>query len=320
LLTFNDNAFYVGCDLSRSKIVRIGLVSLSDEVSNVHVVEYESSSPTPEAIADLIAGCVEDLAHQRGHAHILGLGVGVPGVTDVGAGLVRWAPTLSWREVPFAGCLSARLDMPVIVDNDVNLALIGEANQGAARRAQHAMFIALSDGVGGAVLIDRRLYRGRGEAGEVGYLLTDTFLPHDDFRSFGSTERQIFELLAEECRRAGIGIDGLEWQTATLASLLVADDGTLRLTQETRTALINMIAAVLASTTALLDPEVVVLAGWIENLGGDLLLELGTNLQRLVPTTPTLRFSELGPIATIVGGAFSVRSASTESTHIIGVI
>jgi glucokinase len=318
LLVFNENAFYIGCDLSISKTVRIGLVSANDKVSDVQALKYEVSSPKAEYIADLIAGYVHELTHQRSHVRLLGLGVGAPGVTDIEAGLVRWAPTLGWREVPFTDLLSARLDIPVIVDNDVNLALIGEVNQGAARRAQHAIFVAFSDGVGGAVLMDGRLYRGRGEAGEVGYMVTDTFGPRDDLRSFGSTERRIFRLLANECTRVGISTDGLEWQTATVANLLVANDGNLRLTQDTRAALIDTIAAALASMTALLNPEVVVLAGWIEHLGYELLLELETKLQRLVPTTPTLRFSELGLTATIVGSAISIRHASTESTHIMG--
>lgn len=318
LLTSNENAFYVGCDLPTNNTVRIGLVSASDKVSGVQTLKYEGSLPEPEDIADLIAGYVDDVTRKCSHVRLLGLGVGVPGVTDIAAGVVRWAPILGWREVPFADCLSTRLDIPVLVDNDVNLALIGEVNQGAARQAQHAMFMAFRDGVGGALLMDGRLYRGRGEAGEVGYMVTDTFGPQDNLQSFGSTERRIFRLLANECRRAGISADGLEWKTATLASLLVTDDGTLRLSQDTHAVLIDTITAALASVTALLDPEVVVLTGWIEDLGSELLLDLETKLQRLVPTIPTLRFSELGPIAAIAGSAFRVRCASTKSTHIMG--
>ena len=73
--------------------------------------------------------------------------MGAPGATDVATGIVQWAPNLGWRDVHLAELVSRRLDIPTVVDNDVNLALVGEVNQGVAAQAEHAVLISFRDGV-----------------------------------------------------------------------------------------------------------------------------------------------------------------------------
>lgn len=316
-LAFSEQAFEVGCDLSTSNILQVGVMSLHHELLDAESIPYEDAHPDPLSIVEFVADYVGRQSESRG-GKARAVGVGAPGVTDVESGRIRWAPALGWRDVELATLLRERLGMPVVVDNDVNLALIGEVNRGAARQARNAVFMSFRDGVGGAVLIDGRLYRGRGGAGEVGYLVTG---PHrdGDFRPFGFTEQRFFDLLAAECVARGIDVSRHSLQTQALAKLL-AEDGELTLSNETRVALVETLSAALASVTALLDPEVIVLTGWIERLGNAFLSAVEDALRRLVASAPSVRNSLLGSDAVMVGAAISADRASIESAEVVATL
>lgn len=317
LLVFSEDVAYVGCDLSTSNTMRVGFVNLSDEVTSARSLDYHGESPDPEHLVELLAGEIDAWLGDHGvGGQIRGIGVGAPGATDVTTGVVHWAPNLGWREVHLAELVSYRLGIPTVVDNDVNLALVGEVNQGVASQAKHAALVSFRDGVGGAVLIDGRLYRGRGDAGEVGYLVT-SWPGAEPVHSFGATERRIAELLAAECEAKGLDAASLGQETTALVSLLLTDDGELVLRPNTKRALIRVVASQLASIVALLDPEVIVLSGWIENLPKNTLVELEEAIDQLVPSVPPLRLSELGFTATIAGAGISAHRASTELTSVI---
>lgn len=316
LLALNPNAVHVGVDLSTSGTVRIGLVGLGDELVRVDDLDYERGEASADAVTELIGGYIRSLALD-GVLQVLGIGAGAPGVTDIETGVVHWAPALGWREVPLAETVRAHTDLPVFIDNDVNLALIGEVNQGAALQARHALFVLFREGVGGAVLADGRLYRGRGGAGEVGYLVSGPVERGADLRVFGYTEDRLLNLLADQCKRRGIGIRGHARHAEILAGLLIDEQGALRLDEDLHAALVEVVAAALASAAALLDPEAIVLAGWIEALGATILDELGEDVARLAPAPMTLRFSELGPNSVIVGAGLEARRVSTESAVVV---
>jgi glucokinase len=97
---------------------------------------------------------------------------GNPGITDVDAGTVLSAPNLkNWRNVPFRQLLESELGMPAIVENDVNLAAIGENWRGAARDASNFVFLALGTGIGAGIYLNGRIVHGADwAAGEVGYM------------------------------------------------------------------------------------------------------------------------------------------------------
>jgi len=103
------------------------------------------------------------------------VGFGIPSLVDPDTGVSLWSNHLPLDDVPFRDLMSERLGLAVHVDNDANLALLAEARRGAARRARHALMLALGTGIGGGILIDGRVYRGAGgTAGELGHLVVDT--------------------------------------------------------------------------------------------------------------------------------------------------
>jgi glucokinase len=105
------------------------------------------------------------------------LGVGVPGLLERAEGRVLASPNLPWLDgVGVRDELARRLDLPaerVIVENDANVAALGELWRGAAREARHALIVTLGTGIGGGLILDGRLFVGEGLAGEIGHVTID---------------------------------------------------------------------------------------------------------------------------------------------------
>ncbi len=101
---------------------------------------------------------------------VAALGVAVHGLVDAENGISIFAPNLGWEGVPVRGLLEARLDMPVYVENDVRLMTLAELWYGAAKKLTNFAFVYVGAGIGGALVIDGKLYRGSGQgAGEIGH-------------------------------------------------------------------------------------------------------------------------------------------------------
>jgi glucokinase len=93
-------------------------------------------------------------------------------------GVSRWSNHLPLADVPFRDLMSERLGLPVVVDNDSNLALLAEHRKGAAREARHAVLVALGTGIGSGLLLDGRIYRGAtGVGAELGHVVLDLHGP-----------------------------------------------------------------------------------------------------------------------------------------------
>lgn len=100
------------------------------------------------------------------------VGLACAGTVDTDRGVVVTSPNLPLDEVPLAALLQEALGIPVILENDANAALFGESVAGAAVGLRHVVMLTLGTGIGGALLLDGRLYHGAGgAAGELGHVV-----------------------------------------------------------------------------------------------------------------------------------------------------
>lgn len=143
------------------------------------VIEARTRIPTGEAssqdawINAVEAGAKQLVAKKSLKVEELaGIGVGVPGFVDFEKGYVYdLANVPGWTAVSLGPRLEERFKLHVRVDNDVNAMAVGECTFGSGRLYQHAVFVTLGTGVGGALLINNRLYRGAySMAGEIGHM------------------------------------------------------------------------------------------------------------------------------------------------------
>jgi glucokinase len=123
----------------------------------------------------VIATMVEAVAEVNAAVHgARAVGFGIPSLVDFATGTSVSSVHLPLDGVPFRDLMGERLGLPVHVDNDVNLAALAELRVGAARGARHAVMLTLGTGIGGAIVIDGRIYRGAdGAAGELGHVTVD---------------------------------------------------------------------------------------------------------------------------------------------------
>ncbi|MDD5504380.1 MAG: ROK family protein [Candidatus Omnitrophica bacterium] len=121
---------------------------------------------------------------------VSGIGIGVPGPVDYRKGVVHSLTNINgWKMVRLGDIMKARLGLPVYVDNDANAACAGEARWGAARGYDNAVCITLGSGVGSAVIIDGKIFRGRGySAVEMGHICIDINGPKCNCGSNGCIE------------------------------------------------------------------------------------------------------------------------------------
>jgi glucokinase len=124
---------------------------------------------------EVLATMVEAVAEvRRAVPDARAVGFGIPSLVDFGSRTSVASVHLPLDGVPFGSLMSERVGLPVHVDNDVNLALLGELRAGAARGARSAVMLTIGTGIGGAIAVDGRIYRGAdGAAGELGHMTVD---------------------------------------------------------------------------------------------------------------------------------------------------
>ena len=150
-----------------------GLVTPGGDV--LSVTEARTHRDGPGTALDTILGVVSDLLAQAGDqgCPVEGIGIGLPGIVDIEGGTMRkgfhLVPELVG--VPLVELIRARCGVPVFIDNDVNALGLGEWTWGAGRDAGSMVMLALGTGVGGAVILDGHLVRGKsGYGGELGHV------------------------------------------------------------------------------------------------------------------------------------------------------
>jgi predicted NBD/HSP70 family sugar kinase len=192
LLEYNREGYaVVGVDLGGTQmfgaLANIGGEILRERAVDTHNTHGdESYARMVEMVSYLL-----DAPRKEGQA-IRGIAVGVPGVTQTRSGLVKWAPSLNWRDFPLKDKLEVQFDLPCRVENDVNLAALGENWFGAGQGTKDMVLLAIGTGVGAGIIMDGVLLRGHQEsAGEVGYLLSTPEDLRRTYSHFGALENII---------------------------------------------------------------------------------------------------------------------------------
>src|SRR5512143_3152490 len=189
LLEFNAHGNVVlGVDMGGAKLY--GALS---EISGRIIAEAEADrkGAAGEECYKLLTGLIDDLLacpELRGR-RVRGIGVGAPGITHHREGIVKWAYALNWKDFPLKDRLNSRFKLPITVDNDVNLAALGELWFGAGQDVQNMVLITVGAGIGAGIIIDGTLYRGSSEAsGEIGHMIPGREFLGKSFIDFGALE------------------------------------------------------------------------------------------------------------------------------------
>ena len=309
-------ALSIGVDIGGTKILA-GLVTDEGQV------QATARRPTPRHdandVLDLVAEVVNELVAGSSE-EIVGVGLGVAGLVDADRSRVYFAPNLRWSQVPVRALLEGATGLPVVVENDGNVAAWGEYRFGAGRGVRDLTLVTVGTGIGGGIVIDDALFRGaHGVAGEIGHI---NAVPDgrpcgcgrngclEQYASGNALVREARLLAGERRSEAGAllalgdgtpeGVQGVHVTEAAKAGDPVAT--------EAFAIVGTWLGRGLADLAAILDPEVFVIGGGVSD-AGDLLLASArqTLADKLIGQqnrpAPLVRVAELANSAGLVGAA-----------------
>ncbi|MET1053424.1 MAG: copper homeostasis protein CutC [Mycetocola sp.] len=260
---------------------------------------------TIEHVIALLTG-LRDHARGTGHA-VVGVGVVTPGMVDAENGIVRFASSLDWTNVPLGPIVSAELGVPVELGHDVRASGLAESLLGASAGVDNAVLVAIGTGVAASVLSDGHPVVGAiTTAGELGHI---PVIPDGELCSCGQHGcLEVYLSGAGLARRYAAlgGTGGLD--AAAVAGRLGSDPIADRVWADG----VRAFALGLTTVTLLIDPAVVVLAGGVSRAGSTLLDPLRAELDELLAwrDSPEIRLSQLGTAGGRIGAAVIAFRAS----------
>lgn len=291
--TLLEMSSVLGCvaaiDMSPSK-ARFNLFDLHGN----RLAALDESMPN-RSIERFLTGRLAQIAREH-HAPILTVAVGVPGSVDRLTGTVELAPGLGESHTFSAERCSSLLGIPVMLENDVNAAALGELSF-RRQSVRSFAFLTIGTGIGAGIVLDGHLYRGvRGAAGEVGYMLLDPIWRRPGAAEFGCFERVASARGLERSMRAqGRDLDA----QGVVEAACKRDPQALQVVRE----FAHWIAMATANLHVLLDPEMIIFGKGMsgKETGSFLLGLIKSELSTLIPHQPVLERSLLGEEATLVG-------------------
>jgi glucokinase len=164
--------YTLGVDLGGTTI-KIGIVSERGEITKKLSIESKAGDGPDAVIGQIKIGINEILGKSNKKIH--SIGIGAPGVVSIKKGTVENPPNFpGWDKVNLGRLIEKEFKKKVYVENDANAAAIGELMFGAGKKYDSFVMVTLGTGVGGGIIINRKIYRGEfGAAGEVGHITID---------------------------------------------------------------------------------------------------------------------------------------------------
>ncbi len=256
-----------GIDLGATKIA-MGLVTPDGRIVARQRLSTHAAQG-PESAAERIAAVIEAWRSAFPHGAITACGVCTPGPVDHASGLILDPPNLGWHNVPFRDMLAGHLNLPVTLEHDAKAAALGEFYFGKGRElnARDLVYVIVGTGIGAAIILDGRLYRGRTNAsGEIGHITIERHGPPGSSGIPGCVEAFAGgpAIEAHYARLTGQHLSG----EAIAQRASAGDEAALQVMADAGDAL----GAAVATTAMLMDVDLFVIGGSVSR-AGDLLLE-----------------------------------------------
>ncbi|UNK18668.1 ROK family glucokinase [Paenibacillus sp. N3/727] len=305
---------YVGVDLGGTSI-KVGICNEEGQLLQTYEGPTETSKGVDTVIGN-IEKYVRHIVEQSPYSwdQLVGVGAGVAGFTNIREGIIILAPNVGFKDVPIRALLEERLGKPVKIDNDANVAALGEAWSGAGRGVDNCVCYTLGTGVGGGIIVNGKIYQGfGGMAGELGHI---TVVPDLEAIQCGCSKMGCLETVSSATGIIRMAKDAVERGDRTSLALVnniaakevfdaakAGDEVALRIVNRAA----YYLGKSMASVSAVLNPEVFIIGGGVSKAGEILFSEVRAVFNKLTPE-PLQRgvrivAAELGNDAGVVGAA-----------------
>jgi glucokinase len=273
----------LGVDLGGTKILTAAVNTEGKMLSRDHSVTPAALGP--EAVIQAMLDSTGRALAQAGlaTADLSAIGVGAPGLSNPEAGILYTSPNLpGWRDVPLRDIIEEKTGKRTFLINDANAAALGEFYFGAGRGAHNFIYITISTGIGGGIIIDDKIYTGAcGAAGEVGHMTIDDDGPPCNCGNRGCWEtlasgtalaREAKNRIKEGARTSILDYAGGDMEKITAEVIQHAAEQGDALAKELIARTGYYVGVGLASLINLFNPELIVIGGGLSHIG-EMLLE-----------------------------------------------
>jgi glucokinase len=257
----NEQIKALGVDLGGTNI-KAAVVTKSGEISAERSI-CTPASRAVDAVVEAILSLIREL--ERDHSGIIGIGMGAPGLVDNKRETIRESPNFpEWRNVSLKSLIEREINLPASLDNDVNCFALAEQHWGAGRGFQHLLALTVGTGVGGAVILNGRLYRGSsGAAGELGHISVDLWGPRCACGNYGCVERYVGNRWFVEAARVALDDDTLDSPESVSRRAREGDSEAIRFI-ENRGEILGVACVTLIN---IFDPQAIIIGGGTAQCG-----------------------------------------------------
>ena len=311
--------YYVGIDLGGTNI-SVGVVNENYEIISKASTKTNCPRPAIEIAADMAKMSLEAIKKAELTVDdIEWVGIGTPGIANSASGIIEYSNNLGFENVPMSEYIRKYIDKPIFIENDANAAAYGEFVAGAAKGTNHAVCITLGTGVGGGIIIDKKIYTGFNFAGaEIGHTVLEV-----DGPPCTCGRKGCFEVFSSATGLIRMTNEAMDKNKASLMWKLYSEKGSkvsartsfdaMRIGDKVATEVVNKYIKYLASgITNIINtfqPDILCIGGGVCNEGDYLLTPIKELVKNEVYTRNSSKNTEiviakLGNDAGIIGAAF----------------
>ncbi|WP_067730415.1 ROK family glucokinase [Oceanobacillus damuensis] len=313
------NELLIGIDIGGTT-VKTGIIDIKGTIIKKWEIPTNTQNGGESIVDDIWNSIIEKIDLLRvNKASIIGIGVGAPGFIDSEAGYVYEAVNIGWKNLDLANMLKEKSGLPVFVENDANIAVLGENWTGAGNQADNLIAITLGTGVGGGIIANGSILSGEnGMAGELGHIQVVENGYACNCGKYGCLEtvtsatgivRQAMEKISEYPDSV-LGETFRKKQAITSKEIfeLAKKGDNLSNSIIKRTA--DVLGKVIANMGVIINPSNVLIGGGVSSAGDQLISEIRIAFEHhalpRVSDACEIKAAQLGNDAGIIGGAYLV--------------
>lgn len=313
--------YIIGIDLGGTKIATAVADSKGNILKQINIPTLADKGA--DIVIDRVISSVDKILEESGIniKDVASLGIGVPGHVDAQKGIITKAPNLpGFENIEIRKKLKKHFPIEIIIDNDANAATIGEFKLGAGKNKQNMLFITVSTGIGGGLVIGGNIYHGSSNnAGEIGHMILDPKGPKcncgnrgclEAFASGPAMAKRAIKKLSNESKireEASILVNMVDGDVEKITSKeisIAASEGD-KFSMEIIKENAEYIGIGLVNIINVIDPEVIVLGGGVSMIGKPLFKAIKKTMENYSSINknnlPDVIPAELGYDAGIIG-------------------
>ena len=307
----------IGIDVGGTGI-QVGALNHHRTILSEKSIRTHTDIPFSEQVSQ-IAECVIATAESAGFSkdQIESVGIGIPGIANSATGEIIKCTNMGWNHVPFRDEFLKHLTVPVLIDNDANVAALAESVAGVSSGTSSSVFITIGTGIGSGIIINGKIWNGHhGIGAELGHVILSLNGVPCSCGNHGCLERYCSATALIRMAREAIALhpdtlmlnmvdnDIKKIEARTVIDAARASDP---VASEVYATYIDQLAQAIANVVNFMDPEVIVLGGGVSKAGDFLLNPLRKAYSEYVlyrdQTMPDIKLAILGPEAGIIGAA-----------------